>query len=84
MDLNVLLVPLHKVMLDCDLFQGEAELAVRLALPDSGSFCDPGKQFGGGSGCTPRVYWLKKNWHQPQNKMKYWYDRRAERCVFSP
>ncbi|KAK0139986.1 hypothetical protein N1851_023093 [Merluccius polli] len=36
MDLNVLFVPVHKVMLDCELFQGEAELAVRPALPIRG------------------------------------------------
>ena len=36
MDLNVLLVPLHRVRLQCDLFQGEAELAVRPALPIPG------------------------------------------------
>ncbi len=36
MDLNVLLVPLHKVMLQCDLFQVEAELAVRPTLPIQG------------------------------------------------
>ncbi len=35
-DLNVLLVPMHKVMLSCDLFQGEAELAVRPELPIPG------------------------------------------------
>lgn len=32
MELNVLHVPLHKVMLEWDLFQGEAALAVRPAL----------------------------------------------------
>ena len=36
MDLNVLWVPLHKVMLHCDFFKGEAELAVRPALPIPG------------------------------------------------
>ncbi len=36
MGLNVLHVPLHKVILDCDLFQGEAALAVRPALPIEG------------------------------------------------
>lgn len=36
MGLNVLHVPLDKVMLDCDLFQGEAALAVRLPLPIEG------------------------------------------------
>ncbi len=36
MGLNVLHVPLHKVMRDCDLFQGEAALAVRSALPIEG------------------------------------------------
>ena len=35
-DMNILLVPLHKVMLKCELFQGEAKLAVRPALPIPG------------------------------------------------
>ncbi|XP_013856274.1 uncharacterized protein LOC106512139, partial [Austrofundulus limnaeus] len=36
MGLNVFSVPLHKVMLECELFQGEALLAVRPALPIEG------------------------------------------------
>lgn len=36
MDLNVLLVSLDKVMLHSDLYQGEAELAMHLALPIQG------------------------------------------------
>lgn len=36
MGLNVLSVPLHRVVIDCDLFQGEAALAVRPALPIEG------------------------------------------------
>lgn len=36
MGLNVLFVPLHKVSLDCELFAGEAALAVRPALPIEG------------------------------------------------
>lgn len=36
MGLNVLFVPLHKLSLECELFQGEAALAVRLAFPVEG------------------------------------------------
>lgn len=36
MGLNVMFVPLHKVRLDCDLFQGEAALAVHPTLPIEG------------------------------------------------
>ena len=36
MGLNVLRVPLHKVMLSCDLFQGEMAVGVRPALPVDG------------------------------------------------
>ena len=35
-DMNILLVPLHNVVLKCELFQGEAKLAVRPALPNPG------------------------------------------------
>ena len=35
-DMNILLVPLHNVVLKCELFQGEAKLAVRPALPIPG------------------------------------------------
>lgn len=36
MDLAISWVPLHKVMLDCELFQGEAKLAVHPELPIEG------------------------------------------------
>lgn len=36
MGMNVLHVPLHRVILHCDLFQGEAVLAVRPTLPIEG------------------------------------------------
>ncbi len=41
-DFNVLLVPLHKVILSCDLSQGEAELAVHPASPIPGVSVIPG------------------------------------------
>lgn len=71
MDSNVLLVPLHKVMLHCDLFQGEAELAVRPALPIPGvSVILENNLVGARVSTYLRLWWFSKCHWLDQNPMK--------------